>query len=132
MRRRLPRWLAVVLVLAVAGCKAEPRYQLVAVQGKVIYRDQGVAEVTIQLVPDGTRGTHGPTATGQTKKDGSFTLVTPPHGDGVVPGRYKAVILVYSGRPKLPAKYANATETPLLIDVPEGGRGDLVLQLSDK
>jgi hypothetical protein len=132
MRRRRPVWLPVLLGLAVAGCKAEPPYQLVPVQGRVIYRDQGVAEATIQLVPDGARGTHGPTATGQTKKDGSFTLETPPHGSGVVPGRYKAVILVYSGRPNLPAKYANAAETPLLIDVPETGRDDLVLQLSDK
>jgi hypothetical protein len=58
---------------------------------------------------------------GQTDADGRFELRSPPHGEGVVPGRYKVTLQQYTGSPPLPARYGNVALTPLRIEVPKEG-----------
>ncbi|HEV3261058.1 MAG TPA: hypothetical protein VG013_29675 [Gemmataceae bacterium] len=108
-------------IIAVAGCKGKPAYTLVPVRGKVTYKGKPGRMVTVQLIPDNTAGMHGPTATGQTGEDGSFTLQSPPYGEGAVPGGYKLTLQQYGGLPSIPAQYANPTATRLKVEVPEAG-----------
>jgi hypothetical protein len=91
--------LTIGLVLAVLGC-GRPSYKLAPVSGQVTYRGRGVAKATVQLLPDTSKGTHAPTASGGTGADGSFTLQSPPYGAGARPGFYKVIVLHYhSGIP---------------------------------
>src|SRR5262245_29648872 len=92
---RVGPWL---LLLVLAGCWGGPAVQLAPVKGRATLGDKGLARVTIQLVPDGSKGTQAPTAVGQTDEDGSFRLTTPPHGDGAVPGHYKVTVTSYTGK----------------------------------
>ena len=53
---------------------------------------------TVCFIPDITKGNRdGQQATGQTAEDGSFTLQTYPHGEGVMPGYYKVTCVVFGG-----------------------------------
>jgi hypothetical protein len=86
---------------------------------------------TVQLVPDGAKGTHAPTASGQTDSDGSFIIQTPPYGNGAIPGHYHVTVLSYTSKPSLPGRYASPASTPLAIQVLESGDEKLVLTLKD-
>jgi hypothetical protein len=121
---KVPRWeLALLLVACVlaAGCMSKRVPKLVPVTGKLSYQGQPVKGVTVQLVADSAAGTHAPSAMGQTDAEGHFMLQSPPHGDGVAPGRYKVTLQQYTGSPQLPARYGNVAQTPLRIEVPEAG-----------
>ncbi len=128
--RRSHRWLLAAVLVAAAAAGCGPAVRLVPVSGRVVYRGHGVKAATVQLLPDAAKGTHAPSATGQTAEDGSFTLQTPPHGPGVAPGRYRATVQQY-GPPVLPPKYASPAETPLRVEVPEGGLSGWELKLHD-
>ena len=121
-------WLMMGLIAALAGC-GQPSCKLAPVSGQVIYQGRGVSNATVQLVADTAKGTHAPTATGETSADGSFTLQTPPHGTGAVPGHYKVTVQHYHSG--IPARYGNPARTPLQIEVPEAGRTDWKIQLKD-
>jgi hypothetical protein len=121
----------VVAAAALAGCQQAPPQPLAPVKGQVIYRDKPVKMATVQLVPDGAKGTHAPSANGQTDSDGSFTIQTPPYGSGAIPGHYHVTVLSYATNPFLPGKYASPASTPLKIQVLETGDERLVLTLKD-
>jgi hypothetical protein len=97
------------------------------VSGKVTYKGQGVKKATVQLLADAA--TPVPAATGQTDDSGAFTLQTPAHGAGAVPGRYKVTIQQYHSL--IPPKYANPAETPETIVVPEAGLSSWEIKLRD-
>ena len=100
------------------------------VDGQVKYKQRPLSGATICFIPDITKGNrNGLQATGQTTADGSFTLQTYPHGDGVMPGFYKVTCTVFGGV-ALPQKYRNATQTPLTAEVKEGN-DHLLFNLTD-
>ncbi len=117
----------VLFALLVAGCNRGPAYRLVPVSGKLTYKGQGVKRATVQLLADAA--TPVPTATGQTDDSGAFTLQTPPHGAGAVPGRYKVTIQQYHSL--IPARYGNPAETPETIVVPDAGLSNWEIKLRD-
>src|SRR5262245_30361209 len=96
----------VLLALLLAGCGAESAVRLVPVNGRATLGERALGRVTIQLVPDESKGTHAPTGVAQTDEDGSFRITTPPHGEGAVPGRYKVTVTSYTGK-DVPRSYAD-------------------------
>ncbi len=64
-------------------------------------------------------------------EEGEFKMRTYPHGDGVVPGKYKVVLSLGMGSPPELAKYSSAKTSTLELDVPEEGLKDLVLELEE-
>ena len=127
-----------VLCLFLAGCGSTS-----SVSGTVTLDGKPLADATVQFVPDGA----GKDATGQTDKNGYFSMSTFNPGDGVVAGKYKVVISPPLGEvdktvhansgdamnapPKAPAKKAAGTkfpekytrpdQTPLTQEVPTKG-----------
>ena len=119
-----------LLALALAGCSG-PSVRLVPVRGRATLGGQGLARVTIQLVPDGSKGTHAPAGVGQTDEDGSFQITTPPHGAGAVPGHYKVTVTSYTGK-GIPPACADPAKTPLRVEIPPGGLENWHLELKSK
>ena len=122
-----PLLLAVVL----AGCRAEPAVRLVPVHGRATLGPRALGRVTIQLVPDESKGTHAPAGVGQTDEDGSFRIATPPHGEGAVPGRYRVTVASYTGK-DVPRSYADPRATPLRVEIPPEGLKDWDLKLASR
>jgi hypothetical protein len=120
--------LTIGLAIVLLGC-GRPAAPLAPVNGRVIYQGRGVSRATVQLLPDAAKGTHAPSATGDTGEDGSFTLQSPPYGTGAKPGHYKVTVQHYHSG--IPSKYANPTRTPLHVEVRETGLTDWTIQLKD-
>ena len=120
-----------LLAVGLAGCRAELEVRLVPVRGRATLADKGLERVTIQLVPDASKGTHAPAGVAQTDEDGSFKITTPPHGDGAVPGHYKVTVTSYTGK-GVPPAYADPAKTPLRIEIPAGGLENWELKLKTK
>jgi hypothetical protein len=104
---------------------------LVPVRGRATLGQKGLARVTIQLVPDGKKGTKAPAGVGQTGEDGSFRITTPPHGEGAVPGRYKVTVTSYTGK-GVPRSYSDPRTTPLRVEIPPGGLDNWDLKLGSQ
>ncbi|WP_145458886.1 hypothetical protein [Gimesia panareensis] len=64
-------------------------------------------------------------------KEGDFDLRTYPHGQGVVPGKYKVVLSLGMGSPPELAKYSNTETTTLEVVVPDTGIESLELKLDE-
>ena len=119
---------AALLVMA-TGCTSAPDYHLVPASGTLLYRNKPVKMVAIQLVPDGPDANSRPSAAGQTDAEGHFTLLSPPHGEGIAPGVYKAFFAGY-GVNVLPQRFTNP-KTGLVVTVPEDGLADWVLKVPE-
>lgn len=120
-----------LLALTLAGCWGDPAVRLAPVRGRATLEGNGLGLVTIQLVPDGSKGTHAPAGSAQTDEDGSFQITTPPHGDGAVPGHYKVTVTSYTGK-VVPPGYADPAKTPLRIEIPPAGLENWELKLKSK
>jgi hypothetical protein len=122
------------------------------VTGVVLLDGKPLAGATVTFVAGGT----GRDATGETDKEGQFTMSTFEPRDGVLPGTYKVVISLPEGTPdpktyttsedamsgaaKAPAKkkagptiadkYSRADLTPLTQEVPV--KGKVVFELTSK
>jgi hypothetical protein len=118
-----------LLALALAGCQSS--VQLAPVYGKASLGQKPLARVMIQLVPDASKGTHGPAGTGETNEYGSFQITTPPHGEGAVPGHYKVTVTSLGGE-YVPPSYADPRTTPLRVDIPAGGLKNWDLKLENE
>jgi hypothetical protein len=123
------RWglvLAGLVLLASAGCGGP---KLVPVNGKVTYKGEPITAAEIYFKPDppGSSGTC--LASSVLEEDGTFTMTTYPHGDGVAPGRYKVVLSLGRRTGKALDKYRRADKTPLGVEVPPEGLRDLVFEL---
>jgi hypothetical protein len=103
----------------------------VPVRGRATLGDKNLERVSIQLLPDTSKGTHAPAAVAQTEEDGSFKLTTPPHGDGAVPGHYKVTVTSYTGK-GIPPTYADPAKTPLRVEIPPAGLENWDLKLKTK
>jgi hypothetical protein len=120
-----------------------------SVEGVVLLDGKPLADAAVQFVPQ----EKGRDATGQTDKNGRFSMSTLQPGDGVLPGTYKVVIAPPTGvadttqygsaddamaaasktpakktaGPPFPQKYSRADLTPLTQEVPV--KGKLTLEL---
>jgi hypothetical protein len=117
----------VLVALVLAGCGG-PAVRLVPVQGRATVGNKALARVTIQLVPDAAKGTHAPAGAGQADDNGAFRITTPPYGEGAVPGHYRVTVTSYTGR-GVPPTYADATKTPLRVEIPPAGLENWELKL---
>jgi hypothetical protein len=63
------------------------------VQGKVTYKGEPLKYGTVSFVPDASKGTDGPIATGTIKEDGTYILSTDEGGDGALVGHHKVSVV---------------------------------------
>jgi hypothetical protein len=134
------RLLFLFIVLALAGCGGS---RTSPVDGVVLLDGKPLAGATIQFVPQGS----GRDATGESDKNGQFTMSTFEPRDGAVPGTYKVVISQPLGTadtatygssddamsaaakskpaktpgPAFPLQYTRPDTTPLTQEVPVRG-----------
>ncbi|HKB38881.1 MAG TPA: hypothetical protein VKD72_20730 [Gemmataceae bacterium] len=116
-----------LVALALAGCSGSS-VRLVPVQGRATLGNKALARVTIQLVPDASKGTHAPAGAGQTDENGAFRITTPPHGEGAVPGFYRVMVTAYVGQ-GVPPSYSDPSKTPLRVEIPPSGLENWELKL---
>jgi len=140
-----------LLLLALClGCGQSNPLGTVPVGGKVTYNSQPVEGATVSFIPNG----EGRPATAISAADGSYNLTT-LNWQGAVPGQYTVVVrktdvglasnqpvsmeeaLKLNNRPPpppkelLPAKYADATKSPLKVEVKRGQKNEIALPLAD-
>ncbi len=114
-------------LLLAAGCGGSPK--LVPVTGKVVHGGKGLTAGSVWLHPAEGNPWQGEKPGGQLQLDGSFTMKTYPHGEGVPPGAYKVTLAPeLAGRIRRP-DYGKAEKTPLRLDVPDGGVQDKVFEV---
>src|SRR5262245_36469978 len=133
-----------------AGCGNANKLGTIRVSGKVTYKGQPVEGATVSSVPDGT----GRAATAITTAGGTYDLMT-LDSPGAIPGQYTVLVrktevppastqpvsmedaLKLNNRPPpppkelLPAKYGDATKSPLKSEVKKGQSNSIDLQLTD-
>jgi hypothetical protein len=91
------------------------------VTGKVTFKNEPLTAGSVWFAPDAGNGYAGEKPSCQLQADGSFTMRTYPHGDGVPPGEYKVLLdPALANRIKKP-EYGDAAKTPLKLTVPDGG-----------
>ena len=111
-----------------AGCRSKEPFSFVPVTGKITYSDKTpipADEIMVRLVPlePARNGTDvAGAATGYADgKSGVFDGVTTHKpNDGVVPGRYRVMVVPmkdHEPNKALAAKYFSPTESPLVIEV---------------
>lgn len=122
--------LCFILSLVTLGC-SKPPPKLVQVRGTVLYHNKPLNSASVQFVPIDEAKRTDMTANGTTDKEGHFGLSTFPHGGGATPGSYKVTVTVYPGQPEIPSHYTSDDSTPLTVDIPEGGKDNIVLTLTD-
>jgi len=102
---------------------------LTPVSGKVVFKGQPLTSGSVFFHP--AEGSTEPkdTPSSQLQLDGSFKLVSVPWGDGAKPGKYRVVLSsALAGGIKKP-EYADPKKTPWVVDVPETGLTDHVLEV---
>ena|SRR5438067_10115185 len=142
--------LCLVALALCLGCGQHNPLGTVPVSGKVTYNGQPVEGATVSFIPDGD----GRPATAITGPDGAYTLTT-LNWQGAVPGQYTVVVrktdiapastqpvsmeeaLKLNNKPPpppkelLPAKYSDATKSPLKVEVKKGQKNAIDLPLAD-
>ena len=129
------------------GCNSASVSGTVPVAGKVTYKGAPVEGAIVTFVPEGS----GRPATATTAAGGVFSLTT-VDAAGAMPGKYKVTVdkvdygaggsssmeaaatgSAAEGKAKraVPAKYAAASSTPFVMEVPAGGKKDFDLALVD-
>jgi hypothetical protein len=133
--------LALAALLVASGCGGKPPPPpLVTVNGKLVHKQEPVPLVLLTFVPTDPRSGVRPQAASQ--PDGTFTLQCPPGSykvtlapvpqagaappgdaaplaDPAKPGRLRAI----------PAAYRDPDNTPLRVEVPDGGKDGVVLEV---
>jgi hypothetical protein len=92
-RWRLPWYAPGLLAAALVGCGPGHGMTLGRVQGKVTSKGEPVKFGTVSFVPDASKGTSGPIATGTIKSDGTYILSTDEAGDGALVGHHKISVV---------------------------------------
>lgn len=141
------------------GCddgNAGSRAGIVKASGVLLYDGAPVDGATIELRPIDERP--NAVAVGRSDGKGRFALTTDRPGDGAFPGKYRTVvkkqIQTIDGQTReefeaangkeaefdkdavvtenfLPEKYLDPFETPLIVEIPEGGTKKLEIVLED-
>ena len=105
-----------LLAVALAGCGPGHGMTLGLVQGKVTYNGEPLKYGTVSFVPDASKGTDGPIATGIIKEDGTYILSTDAGGDGALVGHHKVSVVGLDPTPVTKADekpMPNPEESPL-------------------
>ncbi len=139
--------LGLIGLYLLVGCNSASITGTVPAGGKVTYKGAPVEGAIVTFVPEEA----GRTATATTAVGGVFSLTT-VDSTGAMPGKYKVTVdkvdygaggsssmeaastgNAAEGKAKraLPAIYAAAGSTPLVIEVPSGGKKDIDLALVD-
>lgn len=153
--RRQPRWrphfcrwpvpwaLALLVAATATGCG---KSDLVAVTGRVTFKQAAVPDAVVRFIPAGY-----PEAFGRTDADGVYQLTTVRKGDGCFPGEARIVIVPWvegfepraddavtgrkpppvKPRPDIPARYRQAVSSPLTVTVSPDGDNVHNLELAD-
>ena len=113
--------------MSVLGCAGDKKKTNI-VRGKITFNGKDVPNGTITFFPES-----GPTATGEIKPDGSYTLTTFQNGDGAVEGNYTVVVVAMQNQvgrlpeertplppPIVPEKYTSAATSDLRAEVKAG------------
>lgn len=140
--------LSAVVILALVGCgggysQESEAVSTVSASGTLTYKGKPLPGFVVAFQPaDGKRA-----ATGVTDEAGKFVLGTNTKDDGAVPGANKVSVVWQppeddgmgnviddpSKLPKppvqLPAIYASPETSGLLVEIPEGGSSELVVEL---
>jgi hypothetical protein len=127
------RWGLVVLAFClVAGWGCGPRApKLYPVSGVVVNGMEPVQRAAVSFSAVLTPGAQTLDGYASTDDEGRFTVQTVSQGKGVPAGSYKVVITRdRPARGQIPAKFNTLPTTTLLVEIPEGGKQDLKLDLS--
>lgn len=114
------------------------RPPLAPAKGSVFYKGKPVVDATIMTsLANGTM----PGALGQTDEYGEFVLQTDIRGtyeQGAYTGKHKLTVAVYEVNPgpgaaslKTPGKFASMADTPLTVEVVNGGLNEFRIRLDD-
>ena len=118
---------AVLLVSAGCGSKVK----LVPAEGVLKIGGKPAANVSVQFLPDVTKGASGPTSYATTDAEGKFRLKTYDGQDGAVAGPHTVILAdldeerppqgkALTKAPRLDSKYTTAS-AGLKVEVPAGG-----------
>jgi hypothetical protein len=118
------------MLCAASGCGNKSGLKLVPVNGTVSYNGKPLLPCSIYFRPAANLADDDSVfASAMVETDGSFRLRSFPHGTGAQAGTYKVTVSLGAGAPKALAKYTNPKSTPLLVEVPETGLDNLVIDL---
>jgi hypothetical protein len=122
---------AITLTLAVciAGCGSKEK--LVPASGTLKIGGKAAANVSVQFLPDVTKGARGPTSFATTDAQGNFQLKTQDGREGAVPGPHTVILADLDEErppqgkpltklPRLDSKYTTAS-AGLKAEVPANG-----------
>ena len=133
-----PLFYGPALLLAMCGgCGSEvPLPDRAPVQGRVTLNGQPLTQGTVTFVPDTSRGTEGPIATGTIQPDGTYELSTAREaGDGAVVGFHCVRVQAVVGEPGAPGSllvpphYQNEQRSGLTAEVRAGQTNQVDLPL---
>jgi hypothetical protein len=138
--RRAPTILALTAACALCACSAKPTPALPkeTVEGQVQAQGRPVPFVLVAFYPQDPGDANR--YDGAADKDGSFSVQCPPGsykvtitplpvGVGGNPGAGALAGAHAKGLKEIPAPCRNRTDTPLKVDVPEGGKKGVTLRL---
>lgn len=114
-------------IAALAGCGSKPK--LVAVTGKVSHGSRAVTGGSVWFHPEGGNEGKSERMSGQLQTDGTFTVRTFPHGDGIPPGKYHVTLSPDLAARAGASRYGEAAKSPWSVDVPESGLTNLALEI---
>lgn len=110
------------------GCGGE-KPKLVTASGKVTHKGQPLTAGNIVFHPDSGNSYTKDAPSSQLQLDGAFSMKTFPFGDGLPPGKYKATLSPDLANRIRKPQYADRDKTPWVIDVPDSGFTDKVLEV---
>ena len=128
------------VTLATTGCSRGP--EIVPVSGKVLYNGEPLKFGGVMFQPPA-----GQPARGTIQPDGTFVLTTDDSGDGATVGTNRVRVTCYQaqdpsapasegeaalGKLLIPKKYSDIDTSGIEIEIPRGGRDDVVIELKDE
>jgi len=128
---------SLLLLLAAAGC-GESLPPTVSVEGKVTWQGEPLTDGTVMFHPISIpEGSPRRPATCELGPNGTYRLSTFRRQDGVVPGRYAAVIHSYTSQPtlenpdapwiwRIPERYGDPERSGFEVTIPADAEGKLV------
>jgi hypothetical protein len=142
--------ISLALLIAFSGCPSGNELGTVPVSGKVTYKGAAVEGATVSFLGEGNERP----ATATSGAGGQYKLMTLSY-DGAMPGKYTVLVEKVETSPEaakvesmeeaakrgnqalpkakrlLPAKYADASTTPLHVEVKAGQSNAINLELAD-
>jgi hypothetical protein len=122
------RLVLIFSLLMLTGCGAE-QPKLVSVTGKVTFKNEPLTAGNLYFHPDVGNSYQKDKPSSQLQRDGSFTMKTFPFGEGIPPGKYKVTLDPGLANRVRKPNYADPIKTPWIVEVPEGGLQNQLLEV---